>query len=430
MTGESLGLRMSELLSRLRSFLAGPWGFLLPLIVLAPLALGTGVYEKLFGGANGATVQKIAVLVLLAIAALILGLRLPPWPIWVILGAVTVAFFVGVVINDRGNGILDSTLLRGAVGYAFPWLAFFVDWRPVSQASRALSLALLAPFAVMLGSVIHLVNLGNLFRHEYTGAVRLAAAMPPAHLAALAIFSVVGGVWLWVMGRRAGLWLALLSAAICGLTGTRGALIAAGIIFGGTLVVALCYKLPYWKAGLVSGVAGVVGGSFLILPNLLKRAAQEAHGALALSGREEAWAYFLGRLAERPFVGYGPGGATELSQQSGNTTITRSFVSPHSAYISLLVDVGWPLFLALALGIGGLLVMVVRANVGPVRWMAGLLGAACVFYGAFDNLLNAAQSAVPFALTLAMMFAPAMTPRSIAEEVGERALLRRDLRPR
>lgn len=398
--------------AHVRGRFAGRVGMVVPFLVLLPVLTGYGAMQSLLGVSSGATLQKLMVLICTIIAAVLVGLRIPPWPILVIFGVIVVALSLGLLFD---SGVDKSVLIRGSAGYTYAWFAFFVDWRKINERARALALAL-APTAALLISLPLALSGHTIFvMQEYTGASRLAAGMPPAYLASLALFGVVGAAWFWALGNPWGLWIAVLNAGICALTGTRGATLAAGLVFVGMLVVAVVRRQPHWRIGLGVGALGLIAGVVLFLPLFVQRSTSSAHGVFGFSGRTEAWSYFLGKFEERPWIGFGPGGATVLAEESGNETIIRSFVSPHSAYVSLLVDIGVPLTVVFIAMLGALFWFAYRNVTSPYRPMIWVTLATCVFYGAFDNLLNAAQSAVPLALFLAMA-AAGTAPALRAEE--------------
>lgn len=396
--------------------LQGWRGVFVPLLVLLPVLTGYSTVESLFGIGNGATVQKALVLICVAVAGVLVGFRLPPWQVFVILGIFAVALAIGAVMNVREAARGDTVLLRGAAGYAYAWSMFFVDWRRISPRSRALALGLSPIIAGIINLPLALFGHATFVRHEYTGALRLATGMPPAYLASLALFGVFGAAWLWTLRSSWGLWLAVVNLVICALTGTRGATLAAGLVFVALLIAAVRYQLPQWKIGLGAAAIGLIGGLLVFLPTFIQRSASTAHGAFTFSGRTEAWTYFLGRYQEHPWIGYGPGGATALAAESGNKTIERSFVSPHSAYISLLVDIGAPLFALFVVMFFMLFWRAWRESTVSFRAVIWVVAVSCIFYGAFDNLLNAAQSTVPLTLMLSMLAAPvAPVPKGITE---------------
>lgn len=400
--------------ARLHGRFTGPIGVVIPFLLLAPVLTGYATIQSVLAVDSGATLQKLVTLLGVVIAGALIGLRVPPWPIFVIFGVIAVALAIAVLID---TGVDRSVLVRGSAGYTYGWFAFFVDWRRISERARALALAMAPTIALVISVPFSLTGHTIFIMEEYTGAARLAAGMPPAYLASLALFGVIGAAWLWSLGSPWGLWIAVLNAGVCALTGTRGATLAAAVVFVGMLIVATVRRQRHWQVGLGVGAVGAVLGAALFLPLFLQRSIESAHGVFGLSGRTEAWAYFLGRFQERPWTGFGPGGATMLAQESGVPMIRNGFVSPHSAYVSLLVDIGAPLAVIFVLALVALFWTAhrhVSASYRPLMWV--VLG-TCVFYGAFDNLLNAPQSAVPLGVFLAMAAAGA-TPVSKVTATG------------
>lgn len=375
---------------------------LFPLLILLPVLTGYSAIESIFGVNSGATVQKLAVLVAIVLAGIFLGFRVPHWAAVAVIAIFGIALVFASLTQDDAP---VSILLRGTGGYVYAWLAFIVDWSAIPSRLRAVTLAT-AP-AVAIAISVPLVFTGNasFVMHEYTGAVRFAAGMPPAYLASLALFGAIGAAWLWSLGSPWGLWLAAFNALVCVMTVTRGATIATGIVVLTMLVVGAIRRQPQWQFGVVGGALGVVAACILFVPTFIERFLSSAQGVFGFSGRTEAWSYFLSRVADHPWVGHGAGGATLLAAESGNATIEKSFISPHSAYVSLLVDIGIPLTVAFFALLFTLFVCVARRGepgFAPVAFGAMV---ACAFYGMFDNLLNAPQSAVPLALFLALAMA-------------------------
>lgn len=407
---------VSAIYERLWQALSGPLGVLVPLLVMVPLVVGYATLTGVAGDLGGATVQKGAIVLAMAIAAVLLGVRMPPVPVWVIALSFVAGYVVGLVTQARAVDGFDTEMLYGAAGYVYPWLAFFVDWRKVRAVWRATALALITPLTLVFAWTANAVGLLDLtlVRHEYTGALRLAAGMPPAYLAGLAFVGVAGSMWLWSQRRWAGFYLAAINTAVCAATGTRGATVAAAIVFLAGIVAAIVWRLPHWIAALGLSVIGGAIGASLILPTMLLRTTESADSAFAGSGRDAAWNYFLTRLQGRELTGFGPGSGPLLASQSQSSHIRDHFVSPHSVYVSLLVDIGAPLALAVGAGFVAIVVLTILRGRGPERVIVAAAGAACVWYGIFDNLLNAPQSA----LLVSMFFAMAWAGRRATEELG------------
>lgn len=407
---------IARLQERVEWKLAGPLGIIVPLLVLIPLIFGYSALNRVSEIVGGSTLQKVMVLVAMTIAALLLGTRMPPWPVWVIGGTVGVAYVVGLITQARGIDGFDTEMLFGAAGLVYPWLAFFIDWRKIDQTWRAAALTAIAPIAVAFASMTHVTGLLGIevVRVEYTGATRLSAGMPPAYLAGLALIGVCGAMWLWVQRRWVGFYLALINLAICALTTTRVATLAAGLIFVAMVIVAIVHKYPQWIAASTISIVGGVIGSVVLLPNFLDRMQNTAGGLIGGTGRSRAWRFFLGELESYPWTGYGPGSSPLLAGRSNDETIRRAFVSPHNNYIDFMVDLGIPLAIVFVAGIVAILIHVVRRASGDLRWLVGVTAIACLVYATFDNLLTAPQSALMFVTFIAMISADGSDRRTSA----------------
>lgn len=398
---------ISAIYERVWRVLSGPIGVLVPLLVMLPLVVGYATLTGVVGDIGGATVQKIAIILAMAISVGLLGVRIPPIPVWVIALAVVAGYIVGLLTQAREIQGFDSEMLFGAAGYLYPWLAFFIDWRKIAAVWRATALAVITPVTLVFALAVDALGILDLtlVRQEYTGALRLAAGMPPAYLAGMAFCGAVGSMWLWSQRRSAGFYLAAINAVTCAATGTRGATVAAAIVFLAGVIAAIIWRLPHWVAALSLSVAGGAVSSYFILPALLLRTAGSADSSFIDSGRAEAWNYFWTRLQGRELTGFGPGSGPLLASQSESGRIRHNFVSPHSVYVSLAVDIGIPLALILGLGFVALTVLTMLRVRGPERVIVVAFGVACVWYGIFDNLLNAPQSALLVGMFFAMIWA-------------------------
>lgn len=414
---------------RVGTFVTTWGGALVPLLVVLPLTLSYGTYALIPGGLGGATAQKALVVVAIGVAGLLLGFRLPPLPVWILGCAVALAYVVGLVTQARGVEGFDSEMLFGAAGLTYAWLVFFVDWRKIAPVHRALALTAVAPLTIVIATVLNLSGLISLtiVRAEYTGAMRLSAGLPSAFLAGLALMGVIAAAWMWTYGAWWGFYLAILNAGILALTGTRVATLAGAVVFIGVVVVAVVRRLRHWLPALVITVVTAVAGSILVLPNFVKRAAGAANeqGLFDGSGRDQAWTYFVRRLSERPWTGFGPGSGPLLASESSNHVIRDHFVSPHNTYLTYALDLGTVLATVFFASLVWLLVVVARRSTGAERWVFIAASIACLAYATFDNLLTAAQSAVTFALFIAFVWSGPSTERyrviEVAAALGERS---------
>lgn len=410
---------------RIREAIAGPLGVIVPLLVLLPLVLSASVLGRFTDVLGGTAVQKALVVAGTLIAAIIVGFRLPPFPVWAMMIAIGAGYVVGMLTGARNLDGFDTEMLLGAAGYVYPWLVFFVDWRWIERRWRATAIAVIPLLTVAIVLVVNITGVFQLplFREEYTGVERLAFGMPPAFLAGLCFVGVAGAAWLWSLRAWAGIYLMLINVALCALTGTRGATLAAACIVGVTVIVAVIARFRQWIVGMVvSAVAGVAGFVYL-LPTLLERTEDSADTSLlGGSGRAHAWEYFFIRLEGRELTGFGPGSGPLLASQAQSSVVRNYFISPHNVYVSFVIDIGVPL----ALAFGASFVVLAMWAAGRLKWpqgvIVGMTTVAFLAYGIVDNLLNVAQTAVMVAMFLAMVWEgsrPSRPPNAGAEEGSE-----------
>ncbi|WP_197517244.1 O-antigen ligase family protein [Microbacterium karelineae] len=410
----------------MRQAASTPVGIVYPLAVMLPLTLGFSTYALLPGGVGGATIQKALILFAFLIVAALLGVRMPPMPVWVIGGVIVAAYVLGLITQAREISGIDTEMLLGAAGLLYPWLAFFIDWRRVAPEWRAMSLAVMPAGAVVVSVLLGGTGVVDMtiIREEYTGAFRLSAGMPSAYLAGLALIGVMGAAWLWARGRWVGPYLALLNCAIVALTGTRVATLAAGLVLAGALVLALIRKLPQRIPALALSVVGLIGALVVLLPNFLQRTRESGRGGLFDgSGRDQAWSYFWSRLLEHPWAGFGPGSSPLLAGESSNHVVRESFLSPHNTYLTMAADMGIPLAIVFFFALGWTVWGVWRRAGGSERWVVLLACSAALIYAYFDNLLTAPQSAVAFVMFLAMMGAGARVGTPDQDSEGDASVL-------
>lgn len=393
---------------RIRAALAGPAGVILPFLLVLPLTISYATFGQVTGSLGGATAQKLAIVAAIIIAAVLLGVRVPPLPVWIMAAAVAAGYVLGLITGARDVDGFDSDMLFGAAGMLYPWLVFFIDWRRLDRFWRLIPLACSSLLTIVVALI--LIACGDdtvaIMRPEYTGAIRLSAGLPPAFLAGLGLLGLIASLWIWSLGHATGIYLAIINLGIVALTGTRMATAISAVSFLVLLVVGFISRYPHRIIAVAMTAVGVIGGVFLVLPNFIQRyrGSAEGTGLLNASGRDQAWAYFMKKIAERPLTGYGPGSGPLLAADSGNPIIVKDFVSPHNNYITLTLDLGAVLALVFLGALIALAVMLVRGSHGAQRWLASVLFVGAAVYALIDNLLTAAQAAILFATLLAYLW--------------------------
>lgn len=327
----------------------------------------------------------------------IVWLRLLP------LAALVAAYLLTMLWGDPELTMPPWEAGKALIGLAAPLLLLPVRW-PKRQAEQLLRLLLFLPLiSLAVGALLQAAGLYPVYMMEFTGAFRLRGASIPAHFAFLAFTALAAAIMLWrrlpqqsvfLYGMMAVNFLLLL------LTGTRGPLLAAVplmLVFLGDLV----RHLARGRSGLIVPLAVITGmiglAAIWQLDNLRKRSfTRTGEVGIDLSGREEAWRFFLDRAAESPWLGRGLGAVLEAN----DGTLYTGFVVPHNEYIRFYYDAGLLGASLLFVALLAVLLLGARRLVsgGQMYWFAFALG--FLFYSFTDNTLSTLQFTVPFCLIL------------------------------
>lgn len=339
---------------------------------------------------------KLALLALLVPALLRYGVA---WFRLLPLAALAASFALTWLWGRPAEDLAAAASGKALLGLAAPLLIMAVRW-PEREAGRLLHVVLFLPvISLAAGLGLQAANLHPVIMREFTGALRLQGANIPAHLAFLAFVALAAAILLWKRRPRRGAFLFGMMAVlflILLLTGTRGPLIAAVplvLVFLGDLA----RQFAKGRSGLLvpfAGIAGLMAGAVVWQwDNLLKRSFFRATAAgIDLSGREEAWRFFLARAEEAPWLGRGLGAV--LSANDG--TLDPGFAVPHNEYIRFYYDAG---LVGATLLFASLLAVFLHAGKGLSRGEKAY-GAALVLgfllYSVSDNTLSTLQFMVPF----------------------------------
>ncbi|WP_372638156.1 O-antigen ligase family protein [Cohnella sp.] len=304
---------------------------------------------------------------------------------------------------DRHPMLSSSAPLVTLIGMTAPFIFLLIRW-PRNVTERHVKLLCLLPaVSVAFGAVFHLAGLYPMFVTEYNGAFRLQGANIPPHLAFLAFVAFfVSMVGVKRYPRQMSIYYFLMGTnfVIMLLTGTRGALVAAL-----AMVLAFAFDLLKQflkgKTALIVPLIGFVAilalSVGLQMDNLKKRSyAQQSNAEVNLSGRSEAWEFFLNGAKESPWFGRGLGSVLV----SNDGSIDKSFSVPHNEYIRFYYDGG---IVGAALLFRALLIVfleVYRRASREIRiyLAAFLLGFAV--YSISDNTISSIQFIVPFCVSL------------------------------
>ncbi|ANS73295.1 polysaccharide polymerase [Paenibacillus yonginensis] len=366
-------------------------------LVLLSTALSVDyLYSGSLFGIEILSLYKLAILALLVPCILIYGISLKfIYPVLALFALLVITFFFSTWLPQ----LTASIAIKSFIGLSLPFVFLLIKWRK-EVAERQMKIICLLPIvSVGVGAVLQLLHLHELLDVEFTGAVRLQGANIPPHLAML---SFLGTAVPFVELKRGGAnpkFLYTVMAVNFGIliaTGTRGPILA--LVF---LALYYFYDLAreYLKGKvqliipLLGGMAVIIAAAALQWDNMKKRSFERStDDAVDLSGRSEAWAYFLKQVDGHTLAGRGLGSVTVAN----DGTLFEGFVVPHNEYIRFYVDTGYTgavlLFLSLFI-IFWKIYKVLPSAVKP--YYLGLI-LAFLIYSFSDNTLSTVQFIIPF----------------------------------
>lgn len=369
-----------------------------------PILISDRILGELVGVSGATTLQKAAVLALMIGAALFSGATRVPKPvfvIWLVYGTLCVVSLLRLGSGDLSD---ESTVVNAAIGFAFPLLFFVVSPRRVSGDFMLKIVMWLPVLAVLVGVVLQVLGVSDLFRQEYTGARRLTGGLFSAYMAAYGMFGAFAAVLLWVRKAKLSLVLLCFNIMVVVLTGTRGPLIVVGLLVVAVILAggSSSSRVSFSFRAFMSIVA--VAAAVIAAPVLLERISGSGDAQGSLSGREVAWAFFWGFVEDSPWMGNGLGFSSVAASTSSSPIIREYFVAPHNTYLQLALDAGILGAAVLVAAYVWLCVECARGFHGVERALVVTFLLGIAFYAFFDNLLGAVQPTVLFGFTLAALY--------------------------
>ncbi len=289
------------------------------------------------------------------------------------------------------------------IGLSSPFMLLVVRWPKHVAAMQVNIICLLPLVSVVVGILLEIGGIHSLFDREFTGAIRLAGANIPPHLAFLAFMAFMVSI---IEAKRRPdklvyyYMMMSVNFLILLLTGTRGALVSA-ILMIFIYVYDLSKQFLKGKTALIIplfGFAVVLATSvWLQLDNLKKRSFEHSTEAgVDLSGRLEAWDFFLKGAEASPWFGKGLGAALVANDGS----LFEGFVVPHNEYIRFYYDGGIIGAVLLFASILYLFRKVYRASAKELRLYVAALMIGFLIYSISDNTLSTLQFILPFCIYL------------------------------
>ncbi|KAA9004680.1 O-antigen ligase family protein [Paenibacillus spiritus] len=370
-----------------------------------------------FFGIEILSLYKLAVLMLLVPCILVNGvrLRLSP-PVWAMAAMLIITFGW----SDWLPGMSSSLAVKAFIGLSLPFMFMLINWKKEVAEMHIRLICLLPAFSLAAGLLLQAAGLHPMTNVEFNGAVRLQGANIPPHLAMLAFLGVaIPFIELKRRPAQARFFYTVLAVNLFILfaTGTRGPLLALSLL---VLYYLFDIARQYLKGKnryllvLLGSFAVIAVAVYMQLDNLAKRSFERTTDTgIDLSGRAEAWAYFLKLASVSPWTGRGLGSVTIAN----DGTLYAGFVVPHNEYIRFYFDGGYIGGILLLLSMLTVFVLVYRVLPRGVRPYYVLFIAAFMIYSFSDNTLSTVQLIIPFCWYLNCLYRSAQPTDSPQKEV-------------
>ncbi|MDP4098956.1 O-antigen ligase family protein [Paenibacillus sp. P96] len=366
-------------------------------VVLVSTAVSVdSLYSGSVFGIEILSLYKLGILALLVPCMLVYGIRLKfSYPILALIAMLGITFTFSVWLPT----LTASIALKAFIGLSLPFVFLLIKWKKEVAQKHITMISLLPIISVSVGVLLSAAGLHSLAAVEFTGAVRLQGANIPPHLAMLAFLGIaVSLIELKRRSQQTVLFYAVLALNFLILisTGTRGPILALVLM----LLVYLYDISRQYLRGKINYLLPLAGSFILVLgalamqwDNLEKRSFErQTDEGIDLSGRTEAWEFFLSKVHDYPWSGRGLGAVTVAN----DGTLFRGFVVPHNEYIRFYFDTGYIGCGLLMLSLLIVFVLIYRSLPKPIKpYYAGLI-VGFLMYSFSDNTLSTVQMIIPF----------------------------------
>lgn len=358
------------------------------------------IYDFSVYGLDLQTANKLLILLLAVPAMIRFG-----WRLRRALPILAFAFLLlsSLLLAELHPELSMQASVQAFIGLSAPFLLLLIRWDPVTAHRQLRLITFLPLISIAAGGILQLLGQHQLAVTEFNGAFRLQGASIPAHLAFLAFVALMTAMVEWRRNANRTLLFYMMIAInmlILLLTGTRGPLLAAIPM---VLVFLFDLSKQYIKGRTVLliplfGFLAVLSVSFLLLfDNLMKRSfGRHSELGVDLSGREEAWRFFLDGVGESIWFGRGLGAVLYANDGS----LYQGFAVPHNEYIRFYYDGGWVGVVLLSLSLAAVFIQVFRRVPQAVRAYITALLIGFMLYSFTDNTLSTLQFIVPFCFFL------------------------------
>ncbi|MBP2116126.1 O-antigen ligase family protein [Paenibacillus silagei] len=375
------------------------------------------LYSGSMFGIEILSLYKLVILMLLVPCILVNGLRfkLSP-PLWAMLALILLTFSFSIWLPEMSTSIA----VKAFIGLSLPFVLLLINWKKEVAEKQIRIITLLPLVSMLLGVVLQAANIHSLVAVEFTGAVRVQGANIPPHLAMLAFMGVAIA---FIEIKRSPQYTRFnyimlgLNFLILVITGTRGPILA-------LVLMVLYYFYDISRAflkgkkrfliPLLCSLLVITSAVYMQLDNIKKRSFERTtETGIDLSGRAEAWEYFLNKAADSPVAGRGLGAVTVAN----DGTLYGGFVVPHNEYIRFYYDGGYVGAILLLLSLLAVFLMVYRVLLPAVKPYYSLFIAAFLIYSFTDNTLSTVQFIIPFCWYLNCLYRSSQLADSPQKEV-------------
>lgn len=375
------------------------------------------LYDGSMFGMEILSLYKMVIVLLLVPCILVNGLRFRlSHPLWAMVGLLVITFGASIWLPEMNSSIA----VKAFIGLSIPFIFLLINWKKNVAELQIKIICMLPLVSVVVGLVLQLAHVHNFLNIEYTGAVRIQGANIPSHLAMLAFMGVaIPFIEVKRNSQHARFFYTMLVLNFFILigTGTRGPVLALGLI-----VLYYFYDISrQFLKGRTYLLIPIMGALFIMivavfwqLDNFQKRSFErKTDTAVDLSGRSEAWEYFLNKAADSPWSGRGLGAATVAN----DGTLYKGFVVPHNEYIRFYFDGGYIGAILLMLSLFAVFFLIYRALASPIKPYYLLFITAFLIYSFSDNTLSTVQFIIPFCWYLNCLYRSSQPTDSPQKEV-------------
>ncbi|MEK4044866.1 O-antigen ligase family protein [Paenibacillus sp. FSL H8-0048] len=375
------------------------------------------LYSGSMFGIEILSLYKLVILMLLVPCILVNGLRfkLSP-PLWAMLALILLTFSFSIWLPEMSTSIA----VKAFIGLSLPFVLLLINWKKEVAGKQIRIITLLPLVSMLIGVVLQAANIHSLVAVEFTGAVRVQGANIPPHLAMLAFMGVAIA---FIEIKRSPQYIRFnyimlgLNFFILVITGTRGpilALVLMVLYYFYDISRAFLKGKKKYLIPLLCSLLVITAAVYMQLDNLKKRSFERTtETGIDLSGRAEAWEYFLNKASDSPLAGRGLGAVTVAN----DGTLYGGFVVPHNEYIRFYYDGGYVGAILLLLSLLAVFIMVYRVLLPAVKPYFLLFIAAFLIYSFTDNTLSTVQFIIPFCWYLNCLYRSSQLADSPQKEV-------------